>query len=156
MNFKYFFDRNKILDDEDKKETYWKKVVNILLCNKIRIAYLIQISFCIYYLIISHYLNYYFCFLSIFGLVIIIDAIYLSIFRLGKEYTWFSITIFSYSIVILTTLWRLVLIKLSLNEHECLSNNTEFKEQMKNYRILVKIQINSVFIFKIIINNKFI
>lgn len=78
--------RKEILKNE-KKEKLSKKVFNILLCNLGRFIYIGENIFSIYYIwFITN--NSKFIFFAIFDIIILIDAIYVSVFRDGKEFSW--------------------------------------------------------------------
>ena len=82
------FDRNEIIKEEsDRNQKKWRTILDMFFCIFVRLFFIGQSIFCIYFLIeIS--LNKYFLFLIILLVLILVDAFYITIFRLGKEHTW--------------------------------------------------------------------
>lgn len=82
-------------------------VIDLFLCNFIRLCFIIESAFCIFYLInLTTSLVYLVTLVPV--LVIIADDIFVSLRRRGKEYSWFSITNFSYTCIKLITIWGIV------------------------------------------------
>ena len=107
----------------EKEADTKKRVFNLIRCNFVRLLLIGQGIFCIHYLIsITGYLSY----LSLVTclVVILLDALYVSIFRDGKEYKWFSICKLSYTIVMLVTIWQIIVIKYETQDYRCTSNSS--------------------------------
>jgi hypothetical protein len=129
------FSRDEILKEE-KDEKSFKKLFNIILCNKVRIVYIIQSAFFVYFLIgITG--DFSFFYLLIPALFIFFDSFYVSIFRLGKEPTWFSISTFCYSIVMLTSIWKIVNVKFNMKSHVCPANRSDELQYTNNFWLMV-------------------
>lgn len=63
------------------------KCIDITLSQFVRLVYMLQAGFCVYYLSSVMNSNYYY--LILLGILLIfIDGIYVAIKRSGKEYTW--------------------------------------------------------------------
>lgn len=89
VKLKKFFDRKEILKNE-KEQKLSTRLFNVFLGNLARIIYIVENILCIVYLVkITD--NNYFIFLIIFDIIILLDAIYISIFRDGKDFSWCSI-----------------------------------------------------------------
>lgn len=73
--------------DYNKETSIKKRVFNLVRCNLVRLVLIGQCIFCIHYLIsITRYLSY--VGLLVIPLLILLDAVYVSIFRNGEEYKW--------------------------------------------------------------------
>lgn len=105
-----------------------QKLIDIFVCLSIRLIFLIQVSFSIYFLV-DYYVYYahdyydyvkfaYLC-LALVAIIIIIDSYYVAKYRNGKEYTWYSISSIFYTIVIITLIWQLVYTKIDDYENKC-------------------------------------
>ncbi len=80
------FSRSKQLEGEKKMPT-WRKIFDICVGLAVRVVYILEGIFAIYYLVgITG--SYYFLFFIILLFIIILDGIYVSCFRHGKEHTW--------------------------------------------------------------------
>lgn len=84
--FKKNFDRNETLKYE-KQLPHWRRVVQILLSIIVRLVFVTQSIFLIYYVSGLESNTTYFVELPLV-IIIIVDLLYVSIFRDGKEYTW--------------------------------------------------------------------
>ena len=74
-------------EENTKANSKCKSVYDIALCSLVRLVFLVQSSFCIYYLV-SFQKNYVYLSLS-FGLIVFIaDTIYIIVRRKGKEHMW--------------------------------------------------------------------
>lgn len=80
------FHRKNVLKDEQHIKLR-KRIFNIFSCNFVRIVLIVENLLCIYY-ITKVFDNYLYALLIIFDVLILIDAIYVSIFRDGKEFSW--------------------------------------------------------------------
>ena len=95
-----------------------QKIIDILICLLIRLIFLIQVSFSIYFLV--HFYNQYaYLNLTIFVILILIESYYVIKYRNGKEHTWYSISSIFYTIVIVLLIWRLVYSKINDDENKC-------------------------------------
>ena len=84
--FKNFFNKQYILRDL-KDEKNLRRLAHILLCNLIRLFFLMQCGFLVYYAYgIQNKFDCMAAFIPV--LIIIIDGLYVAIFRHGKEYAW--------------------------------------------------------------------
>jgi hypothetical protein len=121
---------------------------DVILSIIVRLVYLGEAGFCIYYLANIMGSNYYYI-LIIFLAVILVDGVYVVIKRFGKEYTWYnasihfsrlisyllfhaffrvSLSCVSYSVIMITLIWHLVLIKYDMKNHDCSPDNATMPE----------------------------
>ena len=107
-----------IKNHENQQIKKSQKIFDILVCLSIRLIFLIQVSFSIYFLV--HFYNQYaYLNLIIFVILILIESYYVIKYRNGKEYTWYSISSIFYTIVIVLLIWRLVYSKINDDENKC-------------------------------------
>lgn len=93
-------------------------VIDIFLAILVRLVFILEALFCTYYL--SIVVDSRFEYFSIIGVfIIIVDGFYIIILRHGKEYTWFSISCLTYSMLMINTIWQLVFIKYDMKNHDC-------------------------------------
>ena len=64
-----------------------KKSFDIFICTVIRLVFVLQSLFCVYYLI-SYSLNYTFLILCLGIIFILADSVYIIVKRKGKEHMW--------------------------------------------------------------------
>ena len=81
-----FLNKDNILKDV-KDQSLLKIVKNIIFCNKVRFFFILQCSFWIYY-VTGIGKSYLYTLISILLFIILLDAIYVSVFRNGIEYVW--------------------------------------------------------------------
>ena len=80
------FTRKEILK-EDINVKLWRKILDIIMCILVRLVFIGECIFAIYYVIgITNNLAFVSMIVPI--ILIILDGIYVSIFRLGKEHSW--------------------------------------------------------------------
>jgi magnesium-transporting ATPase (P-type) len=107
-----------IKNHENQQVKKSQKIFDILVCLSIRLIFLIQVSFSIYFLV--HFYNQYaYLNLITFVILILIESYYVIKYRNGKEYTWYSISSIFYTIVIVLLIWRLVYSKINDDENKC-------------------------------------
>ena len=70
-----------------EKERKIIRVFEMIICIVIRLVFLFQTTFSIYFLI-SFFDEYLYLALTLCVFSIIVDCVYVSIYRFGKEYTW--------------------------------------------------------------------
>jgi hypothetical protein len=87
--FKYTLSRSKQLEGEKKVRT-WRKVLDISTAILVRAVFLIEAILSLYY-IIGVTNSYYFLFFIPLLIVIVLDGLYVSLFRHGKEHTWYFV-----------------------------------------------------------------
>ena len=90
FNFNHNHQLRKQLPTSNKTSSRNRKLklaYEIFICVIIRLFFIFQAGFSIYFLV-SFYEKKTYLVLVIFVLVILIDAFYVSIYRKGKEYTW--------------------------------------------------------------------
>jgi hypothetical protein len=97
------------------KRAFHHKIWDIFLSCLIRIIFLAESIYVIYYLC-RFSKNNYFCFLVIGMVVIVLDGVFVIVKRQGKEHLWFSISSFTYTGIMLVSIWFLAFDKFfSLN-----------------------------------------
>ena len=70
----------------EKKLNRFHKIFDVFVCIVIRLIFIAQTLFSIYYLV--HIYNFLYLILVVCVIVITVDSIYVTIYRNGKEYTW--------------------------------------------------------------------
>jgi hypothetical protein len=80
------FDRKKILKGEREKKR-WQVALDLFFCTLVRLIFIIQAVFLIYY-VVALTNNFYYIFSIVLIILIIADGLYVSVFRLGMEHTW--------------------------------------------------------------------
>lgn len=63
------------------------RILDIFVCISIRLIFLIQVVFTVY-ILVHLYQQYLYLTLSLCAILILIDGIYVTFYRKGKEYTW--------------------------------------------------------------------
>ncbi len=97
---------------------------DILVCLVVRGFLLAQCLFCLYYLCSST--NQYIWLIELICLIVIVlDTVWVVVKRYGQEWYWFSISSFAYTFVLLTTIWQLVYIKVTVGDNDCSENFSE-------------------------------
>jgi hypothetical protein len=80
------FDRKQVLSGENEQK-WWQIAIDLFLCNIVRMVFIDEGIFMIYYVVgITN--NYYYIFSIIPLILIILDGLYVSVCRLGKENSW--------------------------------------------------------------------
>jgi hypothetical protein len=87
--------------------------------NRVYRVFILEGMLVVYYLV-SLTGSYYFLGFVALLLVIVLDGVYVSAFRHGKEHTWFSMSTLMYTI----TISKLNFIKYGMDGHDCPSNGT--------------------------------
>jgi hypothetical protein len=124
-----------------RKKKLHKKLWDIFLSCLTRIVFVVESAYVIYYLcVVSN--NYYFCFLITGMVLIAADGAYVVIRRHGKEHLWFSISSFTYTGIMLISIWFLAFDKFFSLENKCnedKQSNIEIHEYFWNAVTFLKI-----------------
>lgn len=120
--------------------------IDISVSLLVRAILLAQIC-CVFYFLKDYYDEYANSALIICVLIILIDTVYVLLKRHGKEYKWFSITCFSYSVTLNILVWYLMHLKLDIyKDNVCPSdksfNETDNNDILKSNLIFVRLLFN--------------
>ena len=136
----------------EKEPDITKRVFNLIRCNFVRLLLIGQGIFCIYYLLaITGFLSYISLILCL--IVILLDAIYVSVFRDGKEYKWFSISKLAYTLVMLVTIWQIIVIKYETQDYRCTSNGSNGYPMAYTNYLSVSLQMINMFVSFPLVSN---
>jgi hypothetical protein len=87
------------LSTNEQQNKTFKKLIDILRSTLVRCILLSEILITIY-ILFEYKRNYLYSLISCSGVIIILDGYYILIKRSGKEYKWFSLATFLYSLTI--------------------------------------------------------
>jgi hypothetical protein len=107
------------------------KIWDIFLSCLTRTVFLLESAYVIYYLC-TFSKNNNFCFLVIGMVVIAVDGAYIVIKRHGREHSWFSLSSFTYTGIMLTSIWFLAFEKFFSLENKC-NEDAESSVEMHDY-----------------------
>lgn len=129
-----YFDKEKLLAGE-RKRSKWEIVIDVTLCLLVRFIFIVESSFWIYYTIgITGNRN--LLWLMVLLILILLDGLYLSLFRHGYEHSWFLVSVFLFTIITLVFIWTTSLIKLTMPFNNC-PDYTDELTYVNNFNLTV-------------------
>lgn len=128
------FDRERQLRGE-RQRTCRGAVLDIALCVLVRLILIVVASFWLYY-IVGITGNYYYLASGVLILLIGLDGLYLCLYRLGKDHTWFHASFFLFSLASQVPIWAMSVIKTNMPSNNC-PNRTDELAYVNNFYMSV-------------------
>lgn len=138
--FRGKFDRERQLRGERKR--IWGAVIDIFLCILVRLILIAVASFWIYY-VVGITGSYYYLASGVLVLLIALDGLYLCLYRLGKDHTWFHASFFLFCLTSQIPIWVMSVIKTNMPLNNC-PNRTDELTYVNNFYMSVSLDLTSL------------